>query len=131
MRTGSIEEKGGDMNKDHGRRTRRSAGEPLTPATVRIPKRARIQTASTADIITRTGGRLASSTAAPRGGLAQDFIMLAATLGHIAAQALWHVQSGRLSGTMARAHRLVRQHPLQAVVLAAGLGSLLARTKVG
>jgi len=119
------------MSKDHGRRTRRSAGEPLTPASVLIPKRARIQAASTADIMTRTGGQLASSTAAPRGGLAQDFIMPAAALGHIAAQAPWHVQSGGLSRTMAPAHRLVCQHPLQAVVLAAGLGSLLARTKVG
>jgi len=119
------------MSKDHGRRTRRSTGEPLTPTSVRIPKRAGIQAASTADIITRTGGRLASSTAVPHGGFAQDFIMPAASLGHIAAQAPWHMQSGGLNRTMAPAHRLVRQHPLQAVVLAAGLGSLLARTKVG
>ncbi len=126
-----MKEKGGQMSKDHGRRTRRSTGEPLTPASVRIPKRARIQAASTADTITRTGHRLAASAAAPRGGLAQDFILLAAGLGCIAAQALWHVRSGRLSGTMARAHRLVRLHPLQAVLVAAGLGSLLARTKVG
>ena len=78
-----------------------------------------------------TDRRLASSSADSRGGLAGGLTLLASGLGRLATQARWQVRGGRQRGMVASARQLVRKHPLRAVLLGAGLGYLLSRTKVG
>ena len=78
-----------------------------------------------------TDRRLAYSSADSRSGLLGGLTLLALELGRLATHARWQVRRGRLRGIVENARQLVSKHPLRAVLLGAGLGYLLSRTKVG